>query len=574
MLPPNIVMRDAGVGSLELQAMDHSAQFKASVTLGGKPVTAVSQADCSVCHGSAAGSSWSDGVFHASILQGQPKDCVSCHLPLMAKTASSNVTYKGPGNTYSVLMDHWSPALTFQSCESCHLGALAKATTATLTSALWGPATAPSRFHSVLGATQPGACVRCHAVSTPVGLTQSSESYVLAQGGTATNAGSWITHTATTVAGKDCVLCHAADADPTPVWSKGPPGGAFHAHVPAVTTCNGCHGVAGANNNLPTGLNDSTTVTTSSVAPAPKPFDQIAHTDLNVTTRECNVCHTQAGPSTVTGVSGKEWAQASFHKNFTGANVLAVNGTTARCSNCHLNVKPGAGKTTQDHTLYTAASGSTDCSQCHNWPGTGTAAAPNWLGAAGGHAKTGSTATSQTLDCNSCHGQNGNSAIPHLPGPAANHYGGITNGNSCITCHRDFTAFGGTTSNLLYPHTNATANAGGCGTCHAFTVPNGSTATYTTLTSTPALTHPATTGGHIFSMGFVVTGKNGNKNSPSFTSAHTNTKMTLCHTCHKYASTTSGTDVWTFVHEPSNTGLSSAWTATNGCAMCHNTKPN
>src|SRR4029079_18403495 len=95
--------------------------------------------------------------------------------------------------------------------------------------------------------------------------------------------------------------------------------------------------------------------------------------------------HTQAGVATAAGVAGKEWAQARFHANFTAAaSALVINGTTGRCSNCHMNDKPGAAYTGQDHSTFTSASGSTDCSSCHSFPGTGSVSAPNWLGAAGG----------------------------------------------------------------------------------------------------------------------------------------------------------------------------------------------
>jgi hypothetical protein len=573
MLPPNVVMRDAGVGSLELQPMDHSVVFPAAVTfVGGRSVTSIDQLDCSTCH-ARAGNAWNDGAFHTKVTAGTPTPCVDCHLLLMTKTASANLTYKVTGGTYEVLMDHWAPSMPFQSCETCHEQSLAMADGAPASN-LWGPITAgvatatSAQFHAVAG-TQPTACVSCHTVSTPAGLTQSTEAYVFAQGGTTTNGGSWMSHAHTSVAGKDCVVCHTADADASPAWSRGPPAAAFHLNALSVTTCNGCHGAPGASNNLPSGLTDSTTRTTSSVAMDPKPFDQLTHADRNVTSHECGFCHTQVGSSTVADVSGKEWAQASFHKSFTGTgtSALVVNGTTTRCSNCHLNVMPTAGQTFWDHAPYTSASGTTDCALCHNWPGTGTAAAPNWLGAVGGHGTSGSTATWQTLDCNSCHGLDGSSTV-HLSVAAASHFGGITNGNNCITCHLDFSGFKGTALNLLYPHTNATANAEGCGTCHQF-----ADGIYTTLTTTPALTYPAATGGHTFLASFVVTGKNGSISSPSFTSDHTNSKMVLCGACHQYASTTAATNIWTFRHEPSSPGISRGWTATNGCAMCHNSKP-
>src|SRR5256885_7246006 len=55
---------------------------------------------------------------------------------------------------------------------------------------------------------------------------------------------------------------------------------------------------------------------------------------------------------------GKEWAvQAKFHSNFTSASPLVSNGTTARCSNCHVNVKPLTPPfTALDHSAFTATS--------------------------------------------------------------------------------------------------------------------------------------------------------------------------------------------------------------------------
>lgn len=104
---------------------------------------------------------------------------------------------------------------------------------------------------------------------------------------------------------------------------------------------------------------------------------------MNATGHDCNFCHTQNGPSTVTGIAGKEWAQATFHTRFTAATPLLINGTTGRCSNCHIGEKPGTTYPV-DHSTFTATAGTTDCSSCHSFPGTGTAAAPNGLGASGG----------------------------------------------------------------------------------------------------------------------------------------------------------------------------------------------
>jgi hypothetical protein len=270
-------------------------------------------------------------------------------------------------------------------------------------------------------------------------------------------------HGAGPVVGKDCAACHAADAKPAgSVWSKS---ASFHAKVSPANTCQICHGLAngggsvtGTNNNLPGGITSSSTVTSAASDPTtgipPGTRDQISHADINVFGRDCNACHTQAGVSTAAGVAGKEWAQASFHANLTGATPLTMNGTTGRCSNCHLNVKPTATFRPLDHSSFTNAPGSQDCASCHAFPGTGTPAAPNWLGAGG---------SPQFISV-------GGFTIPQPPAPSPTTQPGINNlphptmgaGVSCTTCHA--TASGGKGANG-YDHASALI-AANCASCH------------------------------------------------------------------------------------------------------------
>src|SRR5262249_8528465 len=249
--------------------------------------------------------------------------------------------------------------LTFQNCQTCHTGALAKGATTPIASTLWQGGV----FHPKL-ASQPTACVTCHAVSLPAAnvSTQSSVTYTPALGGTSTNGAQWMNHGSSYVTGKECFVCHAADAKTSgSAWAKSD---SFHKQVSNTTTCKECHGltngggsVVGTNNNLPVGLTNSNMVT-SAAADATTGIpagtrDQITHTDINVSGHDCNFCHTQQGVSTVSGVQGKEWAQANFHTSFTTTNPLVMNGSTGRCSNCHMNVKPGA-SFAFDHSAFTA----------------------------------------------------------------------------------------------------------------------------------------------------------------------------------------------------------------------------
>lgn len=558
MWPRNIVQR----GTTNLQPMDHAAQFTAMVNIGGRMVNRVNQLDCSTCHADPGGS-WADAGFHAVTGSATPTDCVQCHYPLMADAPKSDVT---SAPTYK--MAHRSGVITFQACERCHPTALAQSRTApTPLATTWRT----GAYHGSSLAAQPAACNDCHnTVSRPATTTQGTVSYALAQGMTATNQAQWMNHASAVLTGRDCAVCHAADARATgSAWSKA---AKVHGPLASVTTCNECHGITngrgttvGTNNNMPAGLTDTATVTTASAAtgvPAGT-HDQIAHTDLNVTGKECRFCHTQQGASTNPMIAGKEWAQAAFHRNFTGANPLVTNGTTARCSNCHLNVKPGAAYTAFNHAAYTATSPQ-DCSSCHSWPGTNPAA-PNWRGATGAHAASGSTAAS-VLDCNTCHGQGG-AANTRLMVPAASHYGGVANGNRCISCHIEFSGFKGTVANLKYAHNNATANAGGCQVCHPF-----SGGLYTLLTTTPSLTLPTSPGAKTFSQSQTVTGRENNDTGPprgSFTSNHNNAGLVRCGSCHRYTATTATTNVWTWQHDPNNPGISNSRNTTSGCTMCH-----
>ncbi|MBK7857761.1 MAG: hypothetical protein IPJ65_03855 [Archangiaceae bacterium] len=451
MLPSNIVMKSASV----LQPMDHAAQFLSAVNLGGASVTSVDQADCSVCH-RAPGTSWADGLFHQNIGAGVPRDCVQCHYPLMADAAKSDVT-----RARDFVMKHRSGQLTSQACATCHTGALAASAGASHAATLWQT----GAFHSSVGA-QPGACVDCHALSEPdAGVsTQSTVTYTFARGGTASNGAQWNNHGSSWVAGKDCAVCHAADARSSgSAWSKSTP---FHPRVTTASTCTECHGTAngrgavlGTNNNLPSGLTDSTMVSSAAGDPTTGvpagTRAQLTHADVNVTGRDCGFCHTQKGVAAGPPAQGKEWAQASFHSHFTGATALVMNNTTGRCSNCHLNVKPGSSFPT-DHSGFTAVSGSTDCSSCHSFPGTGTAAAPNWLGASGGYPQylsVGGFTVSQPPAANATTTQAGITNLPHpTPGTTA-----------CTVCHAQA---GGGKNARGYDHAATTLLDRKCDACH------------------------------------------------------------------------------------------------------------
>ncbi len=448
MQPNNIVLRNAQT----LIPMDHDALFKAPVTIAGVAVNGVAAMDCSTCHKS-PGSVWNDGMFHQNIATAVPADCTSCHYPLMADKPKADVT---SGTSFA--MSHASTQMKFQSCQTCHVSAFANASQQ-VSETLWNP----GELHSSMG-TQPAACIDCHKVSQPKQATASNFAYAFTLGGSSSNSAQWMNHSSAQLGGRDCVACHAGDAKASgSAWNKA---ALFHAVVPKPGSCQECHGigngggtVAGNNNNLPQGLSNSTTLTSASsnstTGIAPGTFAQIAHTDVNVTGRDCNFCHTQVGRSSVAGVAGKEWAQAKFHANFTAATPLVMNATTGRCSNCHLNSKPGTSYTAQSHSSFSNVTGSTDCGSCHSFPGTGTPAAANWLGAKGGmptFINVGAFAITQP-PATTASVQKGIANLPH-PSVAA--------GGSCTTCHGNS---GGGKGALGYDHASTLINSN-CSSCH------------------------------------------------------------------------------------------------------------
>lgn len=447
MRPPGIVQR---AGS-NLRPMDHNALFTATVILGGAPAMGVADLDCASCH-TQPGGSWDDGTFHPNIGAAVPLDCTVCHYPLMADTPRSD---PADGTHYS--MRHASAEVAFQNCIDCHTEALATSATTRVSATAFAGAT----FHPHVSA-QPVACLDCHAVSQPAAgaSTQSSVTYSLPMGGTATNGAQWMNHGARDVVGKDCVVCHAAGA--RTLGSAWLTSDSFHAAVANAGACGSCHGlgngqgsVPGTNNNLPVGLINSATLTTTASTPGAGRHDQISHTDVNVASHDCGFCHTQQGVSAAPAVQGREWAQADFHVNFTGATALVMNRTSGRCSNCHMNLKPDSSVTRLDHSTFSSAPGTEDCAACHAWPGTGTTAAPNWLGAAGVPpflAVGGFTiprppaAAAGTLQA----------GISNLPHPA------VAAGTLCTACHT--TASGGRRA-LGYDHLSPLINTN-CNACH------------------------------------------------------------------------------------------------------------
>ncbi|MGZ3803964.1 MAG: cytochrome c3 family protein [Pseudobdellovibrionaceae bacterium] len=365
--------RDCHAGTLPvdivgttLTPMDHAALLSG----GG---SAASNFDCATCHAQ-PGVTFGDGKFHFKISTKFPTNCTTCHYPVMPQTALNQMTHTSD--------------FAVQDCMSCH--SLPSSTQASSpASTNW----AGGVYHGRISPS-PTACVDCHTGQKPGGVTVSAVD------------SQHMSHMSANL-GTECAACHLNDQNSSPrAWQKN---ASFHAVVTPLT-CQDCHGLtngggstAGTNNDLPAGLTFSNTLTTSSVAPA-NTFDQITHKDVNAAGKDCIVCHTQVGPG------GTKWKSAQFHSRIT---TLTLNGTTGRCDNCHMNIKPTVVVSGMDHSTI----GTQDCSACHTYPGTGTQGAGNWKGAAGGGAHTASFITSNANTCINCH-TSGGSTTPPLGSPA------------------------------------------------------------------------------------------------------------------------------------------------------------
>jgi hypothetical protein len=407
-------MRPAGVVGIDiLHPMDHSAHFSATVNVNGQLITGVDQLDCSSCH-SDPGGSWDAGFFHPVVTNAaQQTDCAVCHYLLMADAGVADVTRNNNK------MSHRSIQVPVQKCDTCHVTALAN------TQTLDGGAFAPGTFHDWVLTQEPTGCVDCHLATAPPASTQSNVAY--------NGDRQWMSHQAGAVKAKDCAACHLADVTSTGFDA----GTALHIHL-SPAACGVCHLP-----NMPALPRDSSTVTTSTASGAAGTHDQIDHTDVNVVSHDCNFCHTQVGPG-----SGGEWAQAQLHTSFSGGSALALNGTTGRCSHCHINNKPDSSFAAQNHSGFAQNSG-TDCAACHSWPGAGSPSAPDWK------------KPPQPLNV-------GGFVVPSPPGdgglePGVNglFHPAVPAGASCTTCHA--TSSGGRGA-FGYDHSGAPTGA--CSACH------------------------------------------------------------------------------------------------------------
>jgi hypothetical protein len=379
-----------------LKPMDHAAGF----TSGG---TVASTMNCATCHLN-PGVSFSGAGFHTNIGTKTPSNCTTCHYQVMPTTSVN-------------IMLHTSQFASSLDCKTCHSLPTASQISSPALSSWSG-----GLFHSNIS-NQPTACIDCHTSEKPAVVTISNVDT------------QHMNHMSSNVFA-DCASCHKNDLTITPLaWQKID---LFHAAA-SPTTCKECHGLGngstsvGVNNDMPSGMTSSGTTTTSSVAAA-NTYDQLTHNVTEVTSRDCNQCHTNVGST------GAKWKAASFH-----ANISVIS---TRCDTCHTNIKPSVVVSGMDHSTI----GTQDCKTCHTFPGTGVLGSstnpPNWKGASGAvpTSITLLAPTTTTL-----------SALT-LAHPSTTSRTGMT----CTTCHLNYNS---TASIIGFDH-NAMPTGAKCVYCH------------------------------------------------------------------------------------------------------------
>lgn len=184
-------------------------------------------------------------------------------------------------------------------------------------------------------------CRQCHA-SAPTGVIARSTLQPMSHGAVFAAPVSVGGVAAAGVADLDCSTCHKF---PTGIFADG----VFHEPTAAATPrdCVSCHYVTMA---------DETVADVQSGAAY-----RMRHLSAQVPFHACTRCHPGAN-ATRAAVAAESWRPGHFH------SVLAVQPTA--CGDCHAVSAPAT------HAAVTR-----DCAECHAYPGTGTAAAPNWSGA-------------------------------------------------------------------------------------------------------------------------------------------------------------------------------------------------
>lgn len=439
---------------------------------------------CSNCHGTGG---FAGGTFHPALTTlGYPQPSSQC------LDCHVNLLPSGIVGPETAAMDH--AAFAGVECSTCH-------------SATAGSTWSSGALHAHFDATGSD-CASCHypLMADP------------AQADVTNGTLYRMSHRSPQMTVQDCAACHSIASFQ---------GGAYHSKMPAQpTSCLDCHAVS-----TPAGLTNSSTQTTADTAPAGT-FDQISHADANVAGRDCVACHT----------STSVWTQAAFHAN------TASLSPSGRCSDCHLNLKPGATFAAQDHSSFSATPGTTDCVACHTSTSTwlGAASAPQYI-VVGGFTIPAPPAPAPTTQV----------GVANLPHPT------VATGETCASCHSD----GGGKNAIGYDHASTVSDKS-CDSCHE----TGSNLLGTPWNGTTKLgdTRPYT----LASVRATYKGNTSTETTPNHFYLDKAGAQVDCYRCHvKPAPTSLGTTTgtayataWAFKHPPESPTY-------NFCWQCHPNGP-
>jgi hypothetical protein len=245
----------------------------------------------------------------------------------------------------------------YDKCWHCHLnknGAVTKFQPGSFHAAFAAYAASPGAPATPLPQPTSG-CRDCHAATAPKGIVTRSSlqpmKHDLAFAAPAVVAGV----TATGIADLECSTCHRA------------PGGSFadgtfHRDVAGVmlSDCVGCHYL---------------TMADAAAADVQKSSAyRMRHRSAQLSFQNCIVCHPSAPASAADPtVAAASWQPGYYH------SVLATQ--PAACNDCHAVSAPMSTIAALDHSTLASGGDGRDCGDCHLFPGTGTTATPNWLGA-------------------------------------------------------------------------------------------------------------------------------------------------------------------------------------------------
>lgn len=518
--------------------------------------------DCVACHSADAGFTWANGTY---VHEPLPGSCSECHSAQRPTTVVNSFSHDA-GGTGDCVSCHrnvgvsWSDGFFSHSpepanCSDCHAGTRPTGPVGTppFDHAIAGTGDCKS-CHLVLSATQtdwsggsfshspaPTSCIDCHLGIRPVGLV-GTPVFDHAKGGTG-----------------DCVSCHLPKSATQTDWS----GGSF-SHSPVPASCSDCHagnrpaGLVGtpAFDHAISGLGDCKSChAPQSATQADWSGGSFSHVPAPTT---CIGCHLAQRPVAVTS-SGFDHSKngtgdcVDCHQDpgvtWTGASGFdhSTIPPETRCDSCHAPQRPAAaidvpwpGHPADPNQFLHSVVAATDCKACHLDPGVA------WAPGVYSHSPN-------PGQCAICHlnqrpvGPAGSPLFDHALGGSGD----------CVACHAVGSATKTDWTGGNFIHTN---DITACATCHAYQRPTG-------LVGTPPFDHSIAGTGDCKSCHAMKSATQTDWTGGSFSHVPKPTTCSGCHIGQKPAAAVRGTAVSTDGKTYQNDFLHSL--VAGDCVSCH-----